>query len=52
MNKLNYIYVVDDKLKLLKIINENELLEALKLYGDITFKDFIEKTKSETIFKE
>ena len=51
-SKLNYIYVVDDKLILLKIVNESELLEALKLYGDITFKEYIAMVKNETILKE
>lgn len=51
-SKLNYIYVIDDKLKLLKIINESELLHALKEYGNITFKEFIDNDKNETILKE
>ena len=45
---MNYIYVIDDKLKLLKIINESELLHALKEYGNITFKEFIDNDKNET----
>lgn len=42
-NKLNYIYVVDDNLALIKIICEKELVDAAFKFGNITFKDYLYK---------
>ncbi len=40
-NKYNSFHVVDDEMKLLAIIYENELIEALKKYGNISLEEFI-----------
>lgn len=44
-NKFNSFYVLDDELKLIKIIYEDELIEALKKYGNITLEEYIFKGK-------
>lgn len=40
-SKFNVFYILDDELKVLKIISENELLEALKNYGNINLEEYI-----------
>ncbi len=40
-NKFNSFYILDDELKVLKILNEDELLEALGEYGNITLEELI-----------
>lgn len=40
-SKFNIFYILDDELKILKIISENELLEALKNYGNINLEEYI-----------
>ena len=42
-NKFNTFYVIDDDMKLLKIIHEDELLSALKKYGNITLEEYVKK---------
>lgn len=42
-NKFNSFYILDDELKVLKILNEDELLEALGEYGNITLEELIVK---------
>lgn len=42
-NKFNIFYVLDDELKLLYILNEDELIEALKIYGNITLEEYKDK---------
>ena len=39
--RLPCAYILDDELKILKIISENELLEALKNYGNINLEEYI-----------
>lgn len=39
-NRFNSFYVLDDDLKLLFIMHEDELIEALKLYGNITLEEY------------
>lgn len=39
-NRFNSFYVLDDDLKLLFIMYEDELIEALKLYGNITLEEY------------
>lgn len=39
-NRFNIFYVLDDDLKLVFIMNEDELIEALKLYGNITLEEY------------
>lgn len=45
-NKYNIFTVLDMDMKLMGIIYEEEILEALKKYGNITFEEFI-KSRSE-----
>ncbi|MDQ0148695.1 site-2 protease family protein [Eubacterium multiforme] len=40
-SKFNTFYILDEELKLLKIIHEDELLEGLKNYGNITLEEYI-----------
>ena len=42
-NRFNSFYVLDDDLKLLFIMHEDELIEALKLYGNITLEEYFYK---------
>lgn len=44
-SKFNTFYVLDEELKLLKIIHEDELLEGLKNYGNITLEEYINRLK-------
>lgn len=39
-NRFNSFYILDDDLKLLFIMHEDELIEALKLYGNITLEEY------------
>lgn len=39
-NKFNIFYVLDDDLKIIYILNEDELIEALKIYGNITLEEY------------
>lgn len=45
-NRFNTFYVLDDDLKVLFIMNEDELIEALKLYGNITLEEYFDKRNS------
>lgn len=40
-NKFNTFYVLDDEMKIIYIINEDELIEALKLYGNMDILNYI-----------
>lgn len=40
-NKFNSFYILDDELKLIEIIYEDELIEALKRHGNITLDEYI-----------
>lgn len=40
-NKFNTFYVLDGEMKLLLVIHEDELIEALKLYGNISLEEYI-----------
>lgn len=42
-NKFNTFYVLDDEMKLLGIIHEDELISALKDYGNITLEEYIKQ---------
>jgi len=42
-NKFNIFTVLDDEMKFLDIIYEDELIEALKEYGNLTINEFISK---------
>lgn len=39
-NKFNTFYVLDDDMNLLYILQENELIDALKFYGNITLEEY------------
>ncbi|WP_238882110.1 site-2 protease family protein [Clostridium sp. YIM B02551] len=39
-NKFNCFYVLDEDMKMVGIINEDELMEALKRYGNITLEEY------------
>ncbi|CDG02585.1 Putative Sterol-regulatory element binding protein [Clostridium chauvoei JF4335] len=41
-NKFNTFYVLDDDMELLYILQENELISALKFYGNITLEEYRE----------
>lgn len=40
-NKFNIFYILDEELKFLGIIREDELIEALKNYGNISIKEYL-----------
>ena len=42
-NRFNIFYILNDEMKVLYIINEDELIEALKEYGNITAEEYYEK---------
>ncbi|MGL4773059.1 MAG: site-2 protease family protein [Clostridium sp.] len=44
-NKFNTFYILDEEMKLLKIIHEDELIEALKEYGNITVEEYIKESE-------
>lgn len=44
-NKFNTFYILDEELKLIKIMHEDELIESLKIFGNITLEDYINKLK-------
>ena len=41
-NKYNIFTILDDDMKVIDIIYEEELLEALKVYGNINFEEFMD----------
>lgn len=41
-NKYNIFFVLDDNMKVMDIIYEEEIIEALKLYGNITLEQLME----------
>lgn len=42
-NRFNTFYILDDDLKVLFVMNEDELIEALKIYGNITLEEYCYK---------
>ena len=42
-NRFNTFYVLNDDLKVLFIMHEDELIEALKLYGNITLEEYFDR---------
>lgn len=40
-NKFNIFYILDEELKFLGILREDELIEALKKYGNIQIKEYL-----------
>lgn len=45
-NRFNTFYVLDDDLKIVFIMHEDELIEALKIYGNITLEEYFDKRNS------
>ncbi|GAA0718651.1 M50 family metallopeptidase [Clostridium malenominatum] len=41
-NKYNIFYVLDDEMKVIDLIFEQEIIEGLKLYGNITIREFMD----------
>ena len=41
-NKYNIFYVLDDDMKVMDLIFEQEIIEGLKLYGNITLQEFMD----------
>ena len=46
-NRFNSFYVLDDDMKLIYVLNEDELVEALKIYGNISLEDYV-KNKNDS----
>ena len=42
-NKFNIFYILDDDLKVLAILNEDEVIQSLKDYGNISLLEYINK---------
>ncbi|MBE6053936.1 MAG: peptidase M50 [Clostridium sartagoforme] len=42
-NKFNTFYILNDDMKLIYILNEDELIEALKNYGNMTVEEYINR---------
>lgn len=40
-NKFNTFYILDDDMKLIYILNEDELIDALKNYGNMTLEEYV-----------
>lgn len=45
-NRFNIFYVLDDELKVLFIIAEDELIEGLKIYGNISLEEYYSKREN------
>ncbi|MGL5381433.1 site-2 protease family protein [Clostridium sp.] len=41
INKFNSFYILNDDMKMIGIMYEDELIDALKIYGSITLEDYI-----------
>ncbi|MDU5107216.1 site-2 protease family protein [Clostridium sp.] len=46
-NKFNTFYILNDDMKLIYILHEDELIEALKSYGNMTVEEYIKRMKNE-----
>ena len=42
-NKFNTFYILNDDMKLIYILHEDELIEALKSYGNMTVEEYINR---------
>lgn len=45
-NKFNTFFILDEEMKILMIIHEDELIEALKDYGSLTVEEYINEKKN------
>ncbi|SHI48809.1 stage IV sporulation protein FB [Clostridium cavendishii DSM 21758] len=41
-NKFNIFYILNEEMKLLYTLSEDEVLEALKIYGNITLEEYVD----------
>ena len=48
-NKFNYFFVLDDDLKVIFTMYEDELIEALKTYGNVTLEEYCKLCKEGSI---
>lgn len=46
-NKFNSFYILNEDMELLGIINEDELIKALKYYGNISLEEYMEVRKND-----
>ncbi|WP_300380230.1 site-2 protease family protein [Clostridium sp.] len=46
-NKFNSFYILNDDMKLIYILNEDELIDSLKIYGNITLEEYVNIKKCE-----
>ena len=46
-NKFNSFYILNEDMELLGIINEDELIRALKYYGNISLEKYMEVRKND-----
>lgn len=44
-NKFNSFYILNDDMELISIIHEDELIKALKDYGNITLEEYVQLKK-------
>ena len=44
-NRFNSFYVLNDDMKLIYVLNEDELVDALRLYGNISIEDYVNHKK-------
>lgn len=47
-NKFNTFYILDDDMKLIYILNEDELIDALKNYGNMTLEEYVKQNPNVT----
>ena len=47
-NKCNTFYILDDDMKLIYILNEDELIDALKSYGNMTLEEYVNQNPNVT----
>ncbi|MBA5849919.1 M50 family metallopeptidase [Clostridium sp. cel8] len=48
-NKYNIFNVLDDNMKILDVIYEEEIIEGLKVYGNITLEEFLNYPKGDNV---
>ena len=48
-NRFNTFYILDDDLNIIFIMHEDELIEALKVYGNISLEEYYEKKSGKSL---
>lgn len=51
-NKFNMFYVLNEEMSLLYTMSEDELLDGLKIYGNITLEEYIDKSSEKEVTKK